>query len=99
GRAHRRTDVGDPRLPLRRRHDPGGDRRVDRDQPQDGGAAAAGDSRRGAATGGGRRPAGREAAVTETVACRPVSWLRLERYALGELASDVGAEIDSHMTT
>jgi hypothetical protein len=35
--------------------------------------------------------------VIEAAACRPVSWLRLERYALGELGSDERAEIVAHL--
>jgi anti-sigma factor RsiW len=35
--------------------------------------------------------------VTETMACVPVSWLRLERYALGELAERERAEIAGHL--
>lgn len=36
--------------------------------------------------------------MTEAVSCVPVSWLRLERYALGELAPAERTEIAGHLT-
>ena len=37
--------------------------------------------------------------MTEAAACVPVSWLRLERYVLGELATDEGVAIRGHLAT
>jgi hypothetical protein len=37
--------------------------------------------------------------VTATVNCTPVSWLRLERYALGELDMDQRRDIAAHLAT
>lgn len=37
--------------------------------------------------------------MTAATACVPVSWLRLERYALGELAADERAAIAGHLAT
>jgi len=35
--------------------------------------------------------------VTEATTCVPVSWLRLERHALGELPADERADVDAHL--
>lgn len=35
--------------------------------------------------------------MTEAVSCVPVSWLRMEQYALGELTSPERAEIAGHL--
>jgi Putative zinc-finger len=37
--------------------------------------------------------------VTDPAPCTPVSWLRLERRALGELAADERQEVDAHLSS